>query len=82
MDKEDWPDDVREYLPKKAAREAMHHYRIQVKYKGKWLNMCRADECDEVRTSYEGEPMSSYKPHYGAWITKTDFIAIDSFSDG
>lgn len=62
---------------------------VEIKYKRKWLHLCRTDLKDDIRTwtswSSHGNISSVgfyNKNVYGARITKDAFFVIDRFSDG
>ena len=62
--------------------------RTSIKFKGRWLRLCRTDLKDDVRTYVvledEEDPVSYYRERiqYGARVSKTSFAVVDSFSDG
>lgn len=71
-------------------------YSKQVKIDGRWLDLCRTDLCDDVRTSGAipimprppaglenvAQVMEQYDRCFGARVTDDAIFIIDSYSDG
>jgi lipocalin len=55
---------------------------FEVFYNGKWLELGRTDELDDIQTTICDAKFSEYKPRFGARIAANGFFAIDSISDG
>lgn len=55
---------------------------FQVFYNGKWMELGRTDELDDIRTMICDAKFKDYKPRFGARITTDGFFVIDSISDG
>lgn len=68
--------------------------KIMVMFRGKWLNLCRTDQLDDVCTStcmtwHEAKTEAKHavkffmkKCRYGARVDATTFAVIDSATDG